>query len=264
MLIVFMLTMLAACKKDDNETQTDPLYPTTVYRLNSIEYQNKLTAFRTTNPFLQSDLNQFGFTDITENYTNLPTPPNNKYISHAEALAIVRNFIDLNKKETGIIDTTLLKFSGFRQFTASEGYVVTYLQTQEQPVDSLAIRFTSIAFRLENDQVVECNNNWFPEVYTPAEFFITPEQAISNLKGAEYSLPTMSGSVTGKVTETDLTGATTSTLILQYPDPSGNLTSDRIELRIAYKIYLPAIWTIFYVDVMEDKVLSSNSTIFSK
>jgi len=263
-LILTILLIFSACNKDDNDSPSDPLYPTTIERLNSIDYQNKLTAYKTKNPYLQSDLNQFGFSDVTDNYTNLPAPPNNRFITRQEAYAIVRNFIDLNKQETGIADTTLLRFSGFRQITAAEGYIITTLQTQEQPVDSLFISFTTIAFRLENDQVVECNNNWFPVVYTPAEFLITPEKAITDLIGKDYSLPTMSGSITGKVVESDLVGATTRTVIRQYPEAVSVNTSDRVELRIAYRIYLPAIYSIFYSDVMDGKILGTESTIISK
>jgi hypothetical protein len=223
-----------------------------------------VTAYKTKNPYLQSDLNLFGFSDITENYTDLPAPPNNRYITRQEAYAIVRNFINLIKLETGITDTTLVEFSGFRQNTAADGFVVTYLQTLEQPVDSLSVSFTTIGFRLENDQVVECNNNWFPSVYTPAEFFISPEEAITNLIGKEYSLPTMTGSVDGNVVESDLVGATVRTLIRQYPQTVSASTSDMVELRIAYKIHLPAIFTIFYSDVMDGKILGSEPTIISK
>lgn len=263
-LILSILLIFSACKKDDNDSPSDPLYPTTIERLNSIDYQNKLTAYKTKNPYLQSDLNQFGFSDVTENYTELPAPPNNRVITRQEAYAIVRNFIDLNKQETGIADTTLLSFSGFHQSTAAEGHTITFLHTQEQPVDSLVISFTTVAFRLENEQVVECNNNWFPNVYIPAEFFVSPEQAITDLIGEDYSLPTMTGSITGKVVESDLVGATTKTLIRQYPQAVSINTSDRVELRIAYKIHLPAIFTIFYSDVMDGKILGSESTIISK
>jgi hypothetical protein len=263
-LILFILLIFSACNKDDNDNPSDPLYPTTIERLNSIDYQNKLTAYKSKNPYLQSDLNQFGFSDVTDNYTKLPAPPNNRFITRQEAYAIVRNFIYLNKQETGIADTTQLRFSGFRQITAAEGHIVTFLQTQEQPVDSLVISFTTVAFRLENDQVVECNNNWFPTVYTPAASFISPDQAITDLVGKEYSLPTMSGSVTGKVVESDLVGATAKTIIRQYPETVSASTSDRVELRTAYKIHLPAIFTIFYSDVMDGKILASESTIISK
>jgi len=263
-LILSILLIFSACNKDDNDSPSDPLYPTAIERLNSIDYQNKLTAYKSKNPHLQSDLNQFGFSDVTDNYTELPPPPNNRFITRQEAYAIVRNFIDLNKQETGITDTTLLRFSGFRQITAAEGYVITFLQTQEQPVDSLVINFTTVAFRLENDQVVECNNNWFPNVYIPKEFFITPDQAITDLIGEEYSLPTMSGSITGKVVESDLVGATTKTIIMQYPQTVSSTTYNMVELRIAYRINLPAIFTIFYSDVMDGKILGSESTIISK
>jgi hypothetical protein len=263
-LILFILLVFSACNKDDNDSPSDPLYPTAIERLNSIDYQNKLTAYKSKNPYLQSDLNQFGFSDVTDNYTELPAPPNNRFITRQEAYAIVRSFIDLNKQETGIADTTQLRFSGFRQITAAEGHIITFLQTQEQPVDSLVVSFTTVAFRLENDQVVECNNNWFPNVYIPKEFFVSRDQAITDLIGEEYSLPTMSGSITGKVVESDLVGATTKTIIRQYPQSVSSTTSNMVELRIAYKIYLPAIFTIFYSDVMDSKILGSESTIISK
>ena len=111
---------------------------------------------------------------------------------------------------------------------------------------------------------MECNNNWFPVVYTPAEFFVSPEQAIINLIGEEYTLPTMTGTVTGTVTDADLVGASVKTLIRQYPEQVSSNTSNRLELRIAYKIHLPAIWTIFYSDVMDNKILGSEPTIISK
>ena len=71
-LILSILLIFSACNKDDNDSPSDPLYPTTIERLNSIDYQNKLTAFKSKNPYLQSDINQFGFSDVTENYTDLP------------------------------------------------------------------------------------------------------------------------------------------------------------------------------------------------
>ena len=40
-LILSILLIFSACKKDDNDSPSDPLYPTTIERLNSIDYQNK-------------------------------------------------------------------------------------------------------------------------------------------------------------------------------------------------------------------------------
>ena len=90
-LILFILLVFSACNKDDNNTPSDPLYPTTIERLNSIDYQNKLTAFKSKNPYLQSDINEFGFSDVTENYTDLPAPPNNRFL-HVRKLMLYQEF----------------------------------------------------------------------------------------------------------------------------------------------------------------------------
>jgi hypothetical protein len=262
-LVMFIFMGQSSCKKDDKSNPTDPKYPTTLERLNQTDLQSRLNDLWARNPYLQSDLNAFGFCASSTNYRQLEPPPTYKMINFSEAKSIAKKFILLNPRETGVTDTSSLIFTLVRQFTTGGTYV-TYVQSQEQTLDSIKLQYTGLSFRIENNEVVECINNWFPEVYTPSEYFISADQAISNLKGKEYTLPTMSGSVTGTVTESDLAGATVRTMMMQYPHPTSTSTSNTLELRIAYKIHLPAIWTIFYTDVMDGKVLGSAATIISK
>jgi hypothetical protein len=262
MLIFFVFIAFSSCKKDDS-TPSDPLYPTIVERLNSIDYSNKMTEYWGRNPYLQSDLNGFGFCAETDNYRELDAPGTYKEITYTAAKTIVKKFISKNPKETGIKDTTNVDLTVVRQY-ASGNFFVTIVQTQEQMIDTLSIRYSTLSFRIENEQVVECVNNWFSDVYVPSTFFITPEKAIDGLVGEEYSLPTMSGSVTGNVVQSDLEGATLETLIIQYPNQASINTTQKLELRIVYKIFLPNTWTIFYVDVMYGTVLDTDATIVSK
>jgi hypothetical protein len=264
-LLLYLLIFLLSCHKDNIVNETDPQYPTTLKPLGSQEYQNMLAAYWLRNPFMLSDLNPYGFADEHSEFRDIPYPPIFRKISSTEAISIAKKFIAANLKETGVSDTSLLVFSVGNQFSVGDSYFVTYLQTQTQVADSMDIQYAQIGIRIENDQVVECFNNWFPKVYIPLRFLISPKMAVSNLAGQEYYIPTMTGGNTGKVTLSDLTGAIISKEIIQYygtfpaKDSSGNL-----ELRIVYKIFLPAIYTIFYVDVMEGKTLGSEPTIYTK
>lgn len=264
-LLIFLIFILSSCHKENAVNEIDPQYPTTIKPLGSQEYQTRLDAYWSQNPFMLSDMDPYGFCDETKEFRDLPYPPVFKKISTAEAITIARKFIVSNKMETGVSDTSLLDFSVTYQFTAADNYYVTHLQTQTQVVDSMEVSNTNIYIWLENDQVVYCINNWFPKVYIPAKFLISPDNAVSNLVGQDYSLPTLTGETSGRVTEGALAGATISKEIIQYLGPYADInSSSNLELRIVYKIFLPSAYTIFNVDVMTGKTLGSEATIFSK
>jgi hypothetical protein len=264
-LLLFLFFILASCHKENAVNDIDPQYPTTIKPLDSQDYQTRLDAYWLRNPFIFSDLNPYGYCNEHAQFRDLPYPPIYKEISAAEAIKIAKKFIAANQDETGVKDTSLLVFSVGDQFPVGDSYFVTYLQIQTQVVDSMDIQYAQIIIRLENDQVVECHNNWFPDVYIPLRFLISPDEAVSNLVGQDYSLPTLAGETSGKVTEAALAGATISKEIIQYLGPYADRnSSSNLELRIVYKIFLPSAYTIFYVDVMTGKTLGSEATIFSK
>lgn len=257
-LAVFLSFCMNACQKS-SIGPTDPNYPTTFSRLDPSDYTNKLVAYWAQNPTVRSGLNTLGFCYSSINNRDLPYPADSVGLTMEEAYALARNFAAANPMETGVSDASALVFTDFFQFKAFSGYNVTYFRAREQMADSMEVSYATIGFRMENDHIVECTGNWYPNIYIPANFTFSVNEALHKLVGVDDGIWTWGGPVSKKITETDLTNADVSKCI--YPLIFQDI---RTELHVVYKINLSNAFNIYYLDVMDGKIIAEEPKFISK
>jgi hypothetical protein len=268
LIVIFVCSLVlvsSSCKKTV-DLPIDHNYPTTIRALNTVDYNNSLTSFFTRNPDIITALSPFGFcSSVYGMDKEYYIPPKNGIISREETISLAKSFIDRNPKQTGISDTSFLEFVYASQYFGYDSNSFWILQTQTQFVDSLEVLNSNISFKITNGKVIECTGNWYPEIYIPAKFDISKEKALQNLIGADCGICGWVGCTSDKVKQSDLSTAQISIVI--YPVIVGPVdkpgSNSKTELRIAYKISLPSTYYIFYIDVMDGKLISSECTVVS-
>ncbi len=151
----------------------------------------------------------------------------------------------------------ILDFSKPDKETGYAGSILWYFHSQNQRVDNIEILNSSILFVLANNSIVTCLHNWYPYVCVPDSFNFDQSKAKSTLVGQEITYGGWGGGGSSKtIKEEDLKDCSMITKIIPVD------SSDKIELRVCWKIAPPRLYYIFYVDVMTGELISKGSTIF--
>jgi hypothetical protein len=201
-------------------------------------------------------LNTFGFCDWNGDPKFRGTPPYKGDVTELEAKAIIKEFVSKNSSETGVSNLENLDFPKFDKDSGYGGSILWYFRSQNQKVDNIEILNSSILFVLTNKGLTTCLGNWYPEVCVPDSFNFDQSRAKSTLIGQEIQYGSWGGVGSSKtIKEEDLKDC--SMIIVIMPLDSSN----KIELRVCWKIFAPRLNYFFYVDAMTGELISKGSTI---
>lgn len=266
-IVLLFSALFSGCEKstDPQQENTGPqqkssnsgIYPTTILKLDSTLVIQRRADYLMKNQFLRSSLNTFGFCDWNGDPLMRGTPPYKGDVSESEARTIINEFVSKNSSETGIINLEYLEFSKFEKETGYQGSILWYFKSQNQKVDNIEILNSSILFVLQNKYLTTCLHNWYPEVYIPNNYNYDQAKAKSTLIGQQITYGSWGGPGTSKtITENDLSKCSFDLKIMPID------FTDKVELRVCWRISAPNLNYIFYVDVMTGEILGKSSTIF--
>jgi len=246
--------LLTSC--DKNIVETEPLYPTTIYRLSEEILLQKRNDFAQRNPNVYTSLNQFGFCAMLEPGGGDGSPGG---FTEKEAIAAVKEFVARNPEYTGVINPNDLQFRSISSTVGFNDALFWHFRTENQVINGTEIDYTEILFHTQNKKLVSCYGNYFPNVYVPKKFNFEVEQAKSQLLGKEIFHWGWGGQYSaGIVKEENLRQSSTKLIIIPIT------TDEKIELRVAWQIYLDSpLYYIFEIDVMTGEIIGESSTIIS-
>ena len=268
-IILLFSAVLSACEKSsytqdkessnygDYPTSTNSEdYPTTYFTLDTTLIKQRRTNYLNNNQYVSSSLNTFGFCDWNGDPKSRGIPPYSGDISESEAKAIIKEFVLKNSSEIGVTNLDNLDFSKSDKESGYRGSILWYFRTQNQKVDNIEVLNSSILFVLTNEGLTTCLGNWYPDVCVPNSFNFDQSTAKSTLVGQEITYGGWGGGGSSKtINEEDLKDCSMITKIMPVD------SSDKIELRICWKIIAPRLNYFFYVDVMTGELISKGSTI---
>ena len=236
------------------ESEEDPMYPTTIYRLSDEILLQMRNVFKQRNPNVFSSLNQFGFCADGGLYGPSGNPGG---FTKEEAIAAVKEFLARNPEYTGKSNPENLQFKNVTSSTGYNNAINWYLFTENQTINNIEIDYTGISFRTHNKALIWCGGNHFPDVYMPEKFNYDVERAKSKLLGKEIIHLGWGGTYSaGIVTVEHLQQSTAKLIIVPIK------TDEKIELRVAWQICLGApLHYIFEIDVMKGEVVREEPTI---
>jgi len=253
--IIFGAT-LTSCDKNENSVE-DGVYPTTIYRLSEETLSRKRNEFAQRNPYVSSTLNQFGFCALGEP-RSVAAPPAGSF-TEEEAIAAVKEFVVRNQEYTGVSNPYDFDFRVIQRDELTNGWL---FRARNQIMNNIEIEYTEFIFHVRNRTVTYCHGNHFSKVYVPKKFIFDIEQAKSQLLGREITRWGWSGPYTvGPVTAEHLQESSEKLIILPLSDTVEYSDAEKIELRVAWKIYVEALHHIFEVDVMTGEIIREIPTI---
>lgn len=149
-----------------------------------------------------------------------------------------------------------LDFPQSQKDSGYQGSILWYFHSQNQRVDKIEILNSSITFVLTNKGITTCLGNWYPAVCVPDSFNFDQSKAKFTLIGQEVQYGSWGGVGSSKtIKEEDLKDFSMITVIMPVE------YSNKIELRVCWKISAPKLYYFFYVDVMTGELISKGSTI---
>jgi len=256
-IILILAIVFSACESLD----IDPDYPTTIHRIPSVTLEQLRTEFAQTHVYLKSSLDDFAFCKrYTDFEANAQVPPVLDSLTEAEAREIIHTFVSHNPSATGVKHPEEFQLERLRTTPAyPDGTIQWTARSTHQMFDTLEVLDSKMYFSIKNRELVSAGNNWFPEIYVPAEFQVDLEEARSLLVGRVVSHYTIAG-VEWKVTITseDVNAATPALKVLPIR------TEEKIELRIVWELNIPnQVHYLMYVDVMTGAIVGEAPTIVS-
>lgn len=262
-LIFLIIVVCLSCEKNDKIEDIDPTepnYPTTINRIDSNLLAQMRYEYHQTNYFVLTSLNQFGFcdccADFGSSYGDDP-PPVLSDVSESYAKKIVRDFLVLNEKYTGIssIDNFCYLNENYEKIGSN---IFWNFGLTNQIYDSLEVIYTQISIEVENGKVTWCTGNWYPEIYIPEDINYTEEYVRSLFVDTVLCNSDCWGglwcdTVTNKILD--------ESIIRKVIFPIE--TNSKIELRVSWEIDIPnPIFYKFYIDVITGEIIHKEPTIF--
>jgi hypothetical protein len=252
--IIGLAILFSGCEKLDIPRD----YPSTYFILPSDTITKLQNEYLIRNPYLKSSLDEFGFCDISHNNLEIESPPYISDISRSEAEYIARDFLKNNSRETGVNDSEEFTFYSGGSITSTTGTVTWNFKSVNQTIDTIEVLYTCIIFSIRNGFVISCSGNWYPEIYIPERFNFYQSKAKATLNGYTVTHYNIGGDpYYDTITSLDLEESEISIKII----PKN--TTDRIELRVCWEIYIPGVSYRIYIDVMNGEIVSQTPTIIS-
>ena len=256
-LLLFFL-LLCACEKNTWIVNTDPNYPTIIEKADPGHLAELRSEFARENMYLKTSLDEYGFCGYSDNSMDAETPSIDTTVTESEAIEIAKKFLVRNSEFTGIKNTGSIDFNRVNRLKGFwDGNSGWHLLTANQSIDSIEVLSTSILINLRGKEVYYCVGNWFPDIYIPDRFSLTGREAQDLLVNRTVTHFTWGGPVTLKITSESLQGSTID--IVALPLEKNN----HLEMHIAWKIYVPGVSFILYVDVMSGEVIREEPTFIS-
>ena len=251
---IFWVTLTSCNKNNDNIADEDLSYPTTIYRLSEEVLLQRRNAFAKRNPYVSTTLNQFGFCAPKEEWSAGVATPSGSF-TEKEAIAAVREFAAHNPEYTGVSNPNSLNFRVIERDELTNGWL---FRARNQMMDNIEIEYTEFIFHIRNRAVSYCHGNHFPDVYVPKRIKFDTEQAKSQLLGKEIFHWGWGGKYSAGIVTTEHLKQSTAKLII-VPIT----TDEKIELRVAWQIYIETLYCIIEVDVMTGEIIREMPTIIS-
>jgi len=206
-------------------------------------------------PYIRSTLNEFGFCAPSDYYEVIQPPSNSVLLTEPESIELAKEFVSKHPIETGIENPDDLEIS--RVYSLSNETYWTVVSSN-QKVDTIEVLYADIVFRFDEGELVNCEGNWFPNIYIPNQFNFTESEAKKNIISKQVSHYGWTGEYFQTISKSSLEDCTTDLKIVSV------YSADKIELRVAWMIYIPAVSSNVYVDVMTGKIIRQESTIIAK
>ncbi len=251
-LVTFSL-LLIGCEK--NDLSIDPDYPTTYYKLPDVLVSQMRTSLLNEYKYLHSTLNEFGFCYPSENNEGTEPPSAVNYLTESKSIEFIKEFITKRTSETGVKNPEDFNISEVYPLSGGIHWVVV---SSNQKVDTIDVIYTNIIFRFKNGELVNCEGNWYPDIYIPDKFNFSAGDAKTHIIGEKVSHLGFGGDQYFQtISKSSIENSTADLKIVPVSSP------DKIELRVAWMIYLPELSSKVYVDVMTGKIIRQESTIIS-
>jgi hypothetical protein len=208
--------------------------------------------FARQNIYMQTSLNEYGFCGYGDEFIDAIKPTVDTTLSTSESIEIAKQFIEHNSLFTGVKDINALSFRD-----AVETNYGWNLHTTTQMVDTIEVLSTTIQIRIKGREVYNCTGNWFPDIYIPKEIKLTSGAAIPFLLNRTVTHYTWGGPVNIKITSESLQGSTARLVAVPIEK------EDHLEICVAWKIYVPKVDFILYVDAMTGEIIRQEPTVIS-
>ncbi len=261
--IIFLSSVFCAflfsCQKEDN-LLSDSKYPTTIKPIDTAILKQKQQEFQEQNKYIASSLNEFGLCASSEATVNNPLPPFTTPLTESEAIDKAKKFIVNNKNYLGLEepDKVVITKAWF-----STGYynggTIWRIDSHDQKYDTIQVLYSNISILIMNSEIHYCTGNWYPNIYIPKHFNFDQEKAKSTLRNKTVWHSDISGqSHPMKITDQALASCQINGLKI-YPVRS----DDKIQLFVTWKIHVPEVFYILYIDVMTGEIIAAEPTIIS-
>ena len=251
---IFGATFMSCSKNNENTADKDLTYPTIIYRLSEDVLLQRRNDFAKKNPYVSTTLNQFGFCAPKEEWSAGVATPSGSF-TEKEAIAAVREFAARNPEYTGVSEPNSLNFRVVERDELTNGWL---FRARNQMMNNIEIECTEFIFHIRNKAVSYCHGNHFPNVYVPKKFNFDVEQAKSQLLGKEIFHWGWGGQYSAGIVTTEHLKQSTAKLII-VPIT----TDEKIELRVAWQIYIETLSCIIEIDVMTGEIIREMPTIIS-
>jgi hypothetical protein len=247
--------LLFSCEESSYLTED---YPTIIEKINPDRLNTMRIEFARQNVYVETSLGDYGFCGFSDALIPSVIPSVDTTVSKSEAIEIAKEFISQNSRYTGVKDIDDINFSKVEEMRRSwDGNKCWHLVTINQRIDTVELLSSSILINIRGEEVTYCLGNWFPDIYIPKRFNITSEKATKLLLNRKVTHYTWGGSIEMVITSESLHGSTARLVIITIE------REDRIEIHVAWKIYIPRVSFILYVDVMTGEVIGEEPTIIS-
>jgi hypothetical protein len=243
--IVFLLL---GCEKTD--LYLDPNYPTSFNKLPTDTLSRLRSSLSSKYQYLRSTLNDYGFCYLPDDYIVTNPPSLSNSFTESDAMTLANIFISDHPFETGIQNPEDLTIS--RSYSLpSIGVTNWTLVSSYQKVDTIEVLYTEIVFRFQNSELINCEGNWYPNIYIPNKFNFNENSAKIHLvdkKITHYDIGGDEYYVT--ITKTDIDNSTADLKIVPI------IRNNKIELRVTWMVHIPGpVFCKVYVDVMSGEII---------
>ena len=251
-LFLASVILLNSCEKSTYLVENDPLYPAIINKISPDHLNTLRMGFARQNIYLQTSLDEYGFCGYGDEVINAITPTVDTIVSASESIEIAKQFIERNSLYTGVKDITDLSFQ--KTVETNNGW---NLFTTTQIVDTIEVLSTTIYIRIKGREVYNCTGNWFPDIYIPKKINLTSVAATHFLLNRTVTHYTWGGPVNIKITSESLQGSTARFVVVPIEK------EDHLEICVVWKIYVPKVDFILYVDAMTGEIIGQEPTVIS-
>lgn len=253
-----LIIIFQGCNNNDLITNYDISYPTAYQRLDNTTINQMQTAFAKANPYISSTITEFGFCGFFGNISSAQWPQRDSDLSMDEALEILKTFALQNTKQLGISnpnDLTIINTDTFRVY--DRGLAWSFVSSS-QKYNGIEVYNSNILFHIINGKMTYCIGNWYPKIYIPPKINVDYGRAKLLLLDKKVYI----SDIAGKSTALTITSKSLQTAIfdkLIYPVE----TDTKIELHVVWKIDIPEVFYVIFLDVMTGEMVNSYPTIIS-